>query len=108
MRRGSMKSSGGVERRKYRRVTIVQEMLFGDRVSRKMDDISEEGLFIATPETFMEGSVLDLKFRLFNDGKLITVKAEVRYIQEGVGMGVRFKDLKPEDRKRIKEFIERF
>jgi len=32
----------------------------------------------------------------------------VRYIKEGVGMGVRFKDLKPEDRNRIKKFIERF
>jgi uncharacterized protein (TIGR02266 family) len=103
-----MKSSEGVERRKYRRVTIVQEMFFGNRGVRKMDDISEEGLFIATPEAFMEGSVLDLKFRLFNDDQPITAKAEVRYIQEGVGMGVRFKDLKPEDRRRIKKFIERF
>ena len=103
-----MKSSGGVERRKYRRVTIVQEILFGDRLTRKMDDISEEGMFIATPEAFMQGSVLDLKFRLFNDDRHISVKAEVRYIQKGVGMGVRFKDLKAEDRRRIKKFIERF
>ena len=103
-----MGSEKGKERRKHKRVTIVQEIFFGDRASRKMDDISEEGMFITSNEVFMMGSILDLKFRLFNDDRLITVKAEVRYIQEGVGMGVRFKDLKPADRKRIKKFIERF
>lgn len=103
-----MKSSGGVERRKYRRVTIIQEMFFGDRGIRKMDDISEQGMFIATPEVFMKGSILDLKFRLFNDDQPITVKAEVRYVQEGVGIGVRFMNLKPENRKQIKKFVDKF
>jgi c-di-GMP-binding flagellar brake protein YcgR len=56
----------------------------------------------------MQGSVLDLKFRLFNDDRLISVQAEVRYVQEGVGMGVRFTNLKAEDRERIKKFIGRF
>ncbi len=103
-----MKSSGGVERRKYRRVTIIQEMFFGDRGIRKMDDISEQGMFISTPEVFMKGSILDLKFRLFNDDQPITVKAEVRYVQEGVGIGVRFMNLKPENRKQIKKFVDKF
>lgn len=103
-----MKSSEGVERRKYRRVTIVQEMFFGGRGIRKMDDISEEGMFITTPDAFMKGSILDLKFRLFNDDQPITVKAEVRYVKEGVGMGVYFTNLKPEDRERIKKIVARF
>ena len=103
-----MQSEKGSERRKYKRVTIIQEMFFGDRGIRKMDDISEQGMFISTPEVFMKGSILDLKFRLFNDDQPITVKAEVRYTQKGVGMGVRFMNLKPEDRERIKAFVERF
>jgi c-di-GMP-binding flagellar brake protein YcgR len=103
-----MRSEKNSERRKYKRVTIVQEILFGDRLTRKMDDISEEGMFIAMPDVFMQGSVLDLKFRLFNDDRLISVQAEVRYVQEGVGMGVRFTNLKAEDRERIKKFIGRF
>lgn len=73
-----------------------------------MDDISEEGMFIATPDVFMKGSILDLKFRLFNQDQPISVKAEVRYVQEGVGMGVRFMNLEAEDRGRIKKFIEKF
>ncbi|MBI3812527.1 MAG: PilZ domain-containing protein [Nitrospirae bacterium] len=103
-----MTSRQGIERRKSRRVAIVQEMFFGNRGTRKMDDISEEGMFITTPDAFMKGSILDLKFRLFNDDHPITVKAEVRYVHEGVGMGVRFTKLKAEDRERIKKFTERF
>lgn len=103
-----MPAKKGDERRKHKRVSIFQEMYFGDRSVRRMDDISEQGMFIATPDVFMIGSVLDLKFRLFNDDQPITVKAEVRYVQEGVGMGVHFTDLKTEDRERIKKFIKRF
>ena len=103
-----MQSEKGSERRKYKRVTIVQEVFFGDRGVRRMDDISEQGMFIATPDVFMKGSILDLKFRLFNQDQPVSVKAEVRYVQEGVGMGVRFMNLKPEDRERIKAFVERF
>ncbi|HEY5594767.1 MAG TPA: PilZ domain-containing protein [Nitrospiria bacterium] len=103
-----MQSEKGSERRKYKRVTIIQEMFFGDRGVRKMDDISEQGMFIATPDVFMKGSILDLKFRLFNQDQPVSVKAEVRYVQEGVGMGMRFMNLKPEDRERIKKFVERF
>ena len=73
-----------------------------------MDDFCEEGMFIATQGGYLPESVLDLKFRLFNDDDPIEVQAEVRHVQEGIGMGVRFLDLKPEDRKRIREFVERF
>ena len=103
-----MRSEKGSEQRTCKRVTIFQEMFFGDRGIRKMDDISEQGMFIATPDVFMKGSILDLKFRLFNQDQPISVKAEVRYVQEGVGMGVRFMNLEAEDRGRIKAFIERF
>jgi len=96
------------ERRKHKRVSIIQEIFFGNRSLRRMDDISEQGMYIATPEVFMKGSIIDLKFRLFNDDQPVTVKAEVRYVQEGVGMGVRFTNLKAEDRERIKKFIKRF
>lgn len=103
-----MKSKEGMERRKYKRVTIIQEMFFGDRGIRKMDDISEQGMFISTPDVYMKGSILDLKFRLFNQDRPISVKAEVRYVQEGVGIGVRFMNLKPENREQIKKFVDKF
>jgi hypothetical protein len=86
----------------------LQDIHFGHRGQRQMDDLSEEGMFIVTQAGYLPESVLDLKFRLFNDDAPIEVQAEVRYAQEGIGMGVRFLNLKPEDRKRIREFVERF
>ena len=96
------------EKRRYRRVKILQDIHFGDQGPRRVDDLSEEGMFIATPASYLPGSVLDLKFRIFGDDMPIEVQAEVRHIEEGVGMGVRFMNLKPEDRKRIRKFVERF
>ncbi|HEY5648107.1 MAG TPA: PilZ domain-containing protein [Nitrospiria bacterium] len=103
-----MASGTKSERRKHRRVTILQEVYFGEKKKRRLNDISEEGMFITTPEAFMKGSILDLSFRLFNDEKPIAVKGEVRYIEEGEGMGIRFVDLKPEDRERIRNFVKKF
>jgi hypothetical protein len=96
------------EKRRHRRVKILQDIHFGHRGHRRVDDISEEGMFIATPAGYMPESVLDLKFRLFNDDAPIEVQAEVRYVQEGIGMGVRFLNLTPADRERIRKFVERF
>jgi c-di-GMP-binding flagellar brake protein YcgR len=109
MFRGDMKGAKDPrEKRRYRRVKIMQDIYFGHRDQRRMDDLSEEGMFIAAPANYLSESVLDLKFRLFNDDVPIEVQAEVRYVEEGVGMGLRFLDLKPEDRKRIRKFVERF
>src|SRR6266436_2951917 len=96
------------EKRRHRRVKILQDIHFGHRGQRRMDDLCEEGMFIATQAGYVPESILDLKFRLFNDDDPIEVQAEVRYVQEGIGMGVRFLNLKPEDRKKIREFVERF
>ncbi len=96
------------EKRRYQRVKILQDIHFAIKAKRRMDDLSEDGMFIATPASYLPGSVLDLKFRIFGDDMPIEVQAEVRHVEEGVGMGVRFLNLKPEDRKRVREFVERF
>ena len=94
----------GSERRRHQRVTIVQELLFGDRSRRKADDISEDGMFIVTHDQYLEHSVIDLSFRLFDEAEPIAVRAEVLHCQPH-GMGVKFVDLKPTDRERIRRFI---
>ena len=72
------------EKRRYQRVKILQDIHFGHRGQRRMDDLSEEGMFIVTQAGYLPESVLDLKFRLFNDDAPIEVQAEVRYAQEGM------------------------
>ncbi len=103
-----MTSGKKTEKRKTRRVAILQEVYFGQKKNRRMNDISEEGMYITTPDSFLKGSVLDLSFRLYNDERPIAVNGEVRYIEEGEGMGIRFVDLDPEDRERIRKFVQKF
>jgi c-di-GMP-binding flagellar brake protein YcgR len=98
----------GEEKRKYKRVSILQDLHFGGKSIRKMENISEDGMFIPAADVFMSGSVLDLKFTLSNNQKPIVVKGEVRHAQEGVGMGVKFMDLKPADRKQIRAFVKKY
>jgi len=100
-----MKREG--ERRKSRRVAIFQDILLGNRSLPRGQDIGEEGMFIHTKEPFMRGSIIDLSFRLFNDERPISVQAEVIYVQEGLGMGVKFRKISQEDRERIRRFVKR-
>lgn len=101
----SKSRTASADRRRYPRVTILQEILFDDRILRKADDLSEEGMFIATADTFLVGSVVDLKFRLFRDKRPIAVRAQVRHVTPGLGMGVRFLDLPSAERNRIRRFV---
>ncbi len=100
-----MKPKKKNDNRKFKRVSIMQDLNFGKQELRPLESVSEDGMFIPTPDVFMENSVLDLKFKLHNQRKQIVVKAKVRHAIVGVGMGVQFVNLKPEDRRRIRRFI---
>jgi len=68
-------------------------------------DLSPTGMFVNTHNELPEGAVLKLKFRLARTGILIHVRGEVRYCLRGVGVGVQFLDLSPDDRLAITEEI---
>ncbi len=70
-------------------------------------DISVGGMFIETTETLLDGSQVKLKFHLDDDGQVVTVKAQVRYIVKELGVGVQFLELAPADRSRIDLFVAR-
>ncbi len=69
--------------------------------------LSVGGLFIETKEPPPEGSEIRLRFHLDNGGPIIVVTAEVRYVVQGVGMGVHFLDLSAADRNRIDVYMTR-
>jgi hypothetical protein len=71
-------------------------------------DISPLGMFINTPETFPEGAVLKLQFRLARSGYEVQTRAEVRFCNPGVGIGIEFIDLSEEHFRAIEEEIEIF
>ena len=73
------------------------------RIEVRVPDISPQGMFINTPQAFAVGSSVRVRFRLGHSGKLVHARGEVRYCLPGVGIGVEFVEIRPEDRAAIAE-----
>ena len=95
------------ERRAAKRVTYFAEAeLEGVDVSRlsvRLSDLSVTGAFLDVRNVFPTGTTAHLRFTVL--GRSISVLAEVRYSMPAFGMGMRFLDLKPEDKQVIEDFI---
>jgi hypothetical protein len=98
------------EHRQNRRVALFQEVVCeGDGVTARseMADISVGGMFIdvARPP-FPPGDLVTVRIALGPEEPRIVVPAEVHYVQDGIGMGIRFLDLPEVERERIRAFVE--
>ena len=83
-----------------REITVSREG--NDEIIRiKAPDVSATGMFISTSQSFPEGTVLNLKFRLAVSGVEVRTRGEVRYCHPGIGMGVEFIGISSEARKGI-------
>ena len=92
------------EKRKYERFLFREDILIdGTRMCSSMD-ISEIGLYISAMQYYENNSVIDITIPF--KGDKLTVKAQVRHCQPGIGMGVMFVDINAEQRAKIKELIE--
>ena len=92
------------ERRKSERFPFREDILIdGTRVSASVD-ISEGGLYISSIQSCEQNTVIGVTIPF--KGEKLTFKAQVRYCQPGIGMGVMFIDLNAEQRGKIKEVIE--
>lgn len=89
----------------YRGLNIVYEGR-SEQIEVRAPDISPRGMFIHVPQHFPEGAVLKLEFRLSRSGRDVKTRAEVRYCLAGVGIGVEFVDISPEDEQAIADEIE--
>ena len=84
----------------YRGLTIVYEG-HSEQYAVRAPDISPRGMFIHIPNYFPEGAVVKVEFQLTRSGRNVKTRAEVRYCLEGVGIGVEFVDIEPEDQQAI-------
>ena len=64
-------------------------------------DISPTGMFINTAADFPEGAILKVSFRLAKSNHPIDTRCEVRYCLSGVGIGVEFVNMHPDDQNAI-------
>jgi len=76
---------------------------YSEEIPVRVPDISTRGMFINTPHQFPQGAVLNVKFILTRSNTEIFARAEVRYNLPGVGVGVEFIDIAPEQQKAIEE-----
>ena len=92
------------EKRRHKRLPLTQEVeceVNGRAFKFRSTDISAEGMFIETLGSFPSGTVITVKFRLPQCEDAITATAQVCYVQERIGFGIRFLDLPLEHVERI-------
>jgi hypothetical protein len=98
------------EQRRHKRVDLFQEIVCEDggvEARSGVADISVGGMFVDMPHAwFPSGSRITARFALRAGEPQIVVDADVHYVQHGIGMGIRFVDLRGEDHERIAEFVE--
>ena len=100
----------GEELRRHPRVTLRRDVSCewdGRRVQSQFGDVSLGGMFVDTPrQPFPPGATVDVTLLLSPAEPPLTAKAEVAYVQERLGMGLRFLDLEPEDQVRIGRYVD--
>lgn len=98
----------GLEQRRHTRVDLFQEIVCADNgveARSGVADISVGGMFVDMPHAwFASGARITTRFALRPGEPPLVVDADVHYVQDGIGMGIRFVDLRDEDRDRIADF----
>jgi PilZ domain-containing protein len=77
----------------------------GQDIPLRPPDVSLHGMFVNTSTHFLEGAIVNLRFRLTRSNVEVQTRGEVRYCLPGVGIGVEFVGIRPEDVQAIDEEI---
>lgn len=80
------------ERRKNERTRLILDLYYDGHDATgvaSIQDISLGGLYMKTDETIKVGSELHLRIP-FNENDSVVAKAEVVYVNQGEGVGVKF------------------
>ncbi len=99
-----------VVERRYDRYSYLRDLTVSfegrtEEIKLRTPDISPYGMFINTDYLFPEGSTLLIRFCLPITHRQVHARGEVRYSLPGVGVGVRFIEISPEDQRAIDDEI---
>jgi hypothetical protein len=103
-------ASAGPEQRRHPRVDIFREIACeadGVACRSQVADLSVGGMFIDLPRPpFKRGTRLRVCFTVQDGEAPVLVSAIVNYVQDGIGMGIRFVEFAPTDQERIAAFVD--
>lgn len=91
--------------REKRRLFVKKRVIINNSIEASSIDISEGGMYIYTPQVFQMGSLIDITLFLKDEEPPLRGKAKIQHVHEGVGFGVMFLGLLPEERKKLKDFL---
>ncbi|MCX7794381.1 MAG: response regulator [Thermodesulfovibrionales bacterium] len=80
--------------RKKDRILFSTDVFINGIMKAHCLDISEGGMYIATPTEFIPGATVDIAFRIFD--KDFKIKAKIQHYEQGIGIGVKFLSPPPE------------
>lgn len=95
------------ERRVFDRSRLLIDVFFNGEDATGVastKDLSLGGLYMNTQTVLPQGAMLSIRIPLGGENQIVA-KAEVVYVNEGRGVGVRFKDLSEEDKKLLERAI---
>lgn len=99
-----------VEQRQVPRVSLFAQIVCEGQTAKRRSqtgDISVGGMFIDLfSAPFEAGELVTVLFTLEAGKPPIVVEGTVNYLQPGIGIGVRFLNLRPEDRQRVAAYVE--
>jgi hypothetical protein len=96
-------NQGSAKGRQHRRLSFREDVLVDGTRLCTSTDISEGGLFVSAIQFFEEGSIVEVTIPFGQER--ITVKAQVKYCQTGIGIGIMFIDLDDEQKAKLKRLV---
>ncbi len=92
------------EKRSQLRIPYNENIMVNETMMFKAVDLSEGGIFLIAGRFLQPGSILRLELPIKN--RRLSVNATVKFSRKGVGAGLKFVNLTPEQKSLIKEHID--
>lgn len=93
------------EDKRQKRHPVKKRVIVNGTLEASALDISEGGMYIYTPKVFEKDSLIDITLFLKDEEPPLRGKAKVQHVHEGIGFGVMFLGLLPEERKKLKDYL---
>lgn len=91
------------ERRKCMRIPFIEDVIIDGTKHSTTLDICEEGIYISSLLTLAKDTLVEITIPV--NKKSIKVNAQVQFNEPGIGMGLKFINLRRDERMRIRDLI---